>query len=71
MLIAWIFFFIIPPKRSAPPFWFYVYGAEGLILIPRYSKYFITYSFYITISLLYLSTVGDIFYWASILIKKY
>ena len=69
--IARIFSFIIPPKRSAPLFWFYVYGAKGLILIPRYFKYSITCNFYITILLLYSSTVGDTFYWVLIFIKKY
>ena len=60
--ITRIFFFIIPPECSAPPFWFCVYGAEGLILIPYYSKYSVTCSFYVTILLLYSSTVGDTFY---------
>src|SRR6185437_13047265 len=31
--IALHFSLIIPPKRSAPPFWSYVYGAEGLTRI--------------------------------------
>ena len=70
MPIARIFFFIIPPKRLAPPFWFYVYGAKGLILIPYYSKYSVICSFCVTILLLYLSIVGDTFYWALIFIKK-
>ena len=52
------FFFITPSKRSVPPFWFYIYGTEGSILIPRYLEYSVTCSFYITILLLYLSTVG-------------
>ena len=71
MPIARIFSFTIPPKRSAPPFWFCMYGAKGLILIPRYFKYFIIYNFYVMILLLYLSTVGDTFYWALIFVKKY
>ena len=62
MPIARIFFFIIPLKRSAPPFWFYVYGAKGLILMPRYSKYSVICSFYVMILLLYLNIIGDIFY---------
>ena len=60
--IARIFFFIIPLKRSAPPFWSYVYGTKGLILIPHYSKYFVTYNFYVTILLLHLSIIGNTFY---------
>ena len=60
--IARIFSFIIPPKRSAPPFWSYVYGAKGLILILYYFKYFVICSFCVMILLLYLSTVGDTFY---------
>ena len=66
-----IFSFITPPKRLAPPFWFYVYSTEGLILIPRYFKYSITYSFYIIILLLYLNIIGDTFYWVLIFVKKY
>ena len=54
-----------------PPFWFYVYGTKGSILMPRYSKYFIIYNFCVIILLLYSSTVGDTFYWVSIFIKKY
>ena len=53
-----------------PPFWFYMYGIKGLILIPYYSKYSITCNFYVIILLLHLSTVGDTFYWASIFVKK-
>ena len=71
IFITRIFSFIIPPERSAPPFWFYVYGTEGLILMPHCFKYFIICSFCITILLLHLSTVGDTFCWASIFIKKY
>ena len=69
--MARIFSFIIPPKRSVPPFWSCVYGTEGLILMPRYSKYSVICSFCVTILLSYSSTVGDTFYWASIFVKKY
>ena len=61
MPIAGIFF-IIPLKRLAPPFWSYIYGTKGSILIPYYSKYSITYNFYGTILLLHLSTIEDTFY---------
>ena len=71
MPIARIFFFIIPPERSAPPFWSYIYGAKGLILILYYSKYSVIYNFCVTILLLYLSTVENTFYWVLIFIKKY
>ena len=69
--ITRIFSFIIPSERLALPFWFYVYGAKGLILIPRCSKYSVICSFCVTILLLYLSTIKDTFCWASIFIKKY
>ena len=55
-------FFIIPPEHSAPPFWFYIYGTKGLILIPHYFKYFIIYNFYVIILLSHLNTVGNTFY---------
>ena len=62
MPIARIFFFIIPSKCLVPPFWFCVYGAKGLILIPRYFKYFVICNFCVIILLLYSSTVKDTFY---------
>ena len=54
----------------APPFWLYMYGAKGLILIPRYSKYFVVYNFYVTILLLYSNIIEDTFYWVFIFVKK-
>ena len=68
--IARIFSFITHLERLVPPFWFYVYGTKGLILIPCYSKYFIFYNFYIIILLLHLSTIRDTFYYVLIFIKK-
>ena len=55
-------FFITPLKRLAPPFWFYMYGTKGSILIPYYSKYSIICNFCVIILLLYLSTVENTLY---------